>query len=49
MGTSTKIHFERDNLEMTPEECSAEILKTLYGYLPEDIRNNSKMGTVICY
>jgi molecular chaperone DnaK len=47
MGTSTKIHFERDNLEMTPEECSAEILKTLYGYLPEDIRNDSKTGTVI--
>jgi molecular chaperone DnaK len=47
MGSSTKIKFEYENLEMTPEECSSEILRTLYGYLPEDIRNDKKTGTVI--
>lgn len=45
MGSSTKIKFA--GIEMTPEECSAEILKTLYGYLPEDVRNDKKTGTVI--
>lgn len=29
MGTSQKKHFKRANLEMTPEEISAEILKSL--------------------
>lgn len=44
MGTNTKIHFDYNGMEMTPEECSSEILRTLYGYLPEDIRNDN--GTV---
>ena len=35
------------DLTMTPEECSAEILKVLFGYLPEEIRNNPDTGTVI--
>ena len=30
MGTSTKIKLPAVNLELTPEECSSEILKTLY-------------------
>jgi molecular chaperone DnaK len=47
MGTNTKIHFSYNNMEMTPEECSSEILKTLFGYLPEDIRNDDKTATVI--
>lgn len=46
IGTSTKIKFPALDLEMTPEECSAEILKTLYGYLSEDLRNDIA-GTVI--
>jgi molecular chaperone DnaK len=29
MGTSDKVHFERTNTDMTPEEVSAEILKSL--------------------
>lgn len=45
MGTSTKM--EVANQSMTPEECSAEILKVLYGYLPEEIRNDPNTGTVI--
>jgi molecular chaperone DnaK len=32
---------------MSPEECSAEILKVLYGYLPPEIRNDESTGTVI--
>ena len=47
MGTNTKIHFDYNNLEMTPEECSTEILRTLFSYLPEDIRNDEKTATVI--
>lgn len=45
MGSSTKIKLA--DTEMTPEECSAEVLKTLFGYLPEDVRNDKKTGTVI--
>lgn len=47
MGTSTPIKLSAVNLVMTPEECSAEILKVCFGYLPEEIRNNPDTGTVI--
>ncbi|MFO1322027.1 MAG: Hsp70 family protein [Burkholderiales bacterium] len=47
MGTSTPIHLRGVNLTLTPEECSAEILRTCFGYLPEDIRNDTDVGTVI--
>lgn len=47
MGTSTKVKISAIEKEFTPEECSAEILKTLYGYLPEEIRNSDSTGTVI--
>lgn len=47
MGTSTPIKLPAVNLTMTPEECSAEILKVLFGYLPEEIRNDPETGTVI--
>lgn len=47
MGTSQKIELEASNLTLTPEECSAEILKVLYGYLPEEIRNDPETATVI--
>lgn len=47
MGTSTPIKLPAVNLTMTPEECSAEILRLLYGYLPEEIRNDDSTGTVI--
>jgi molecular chaperone DnaK len=32
---------------MTPEECSAEILRVLFSYLPEEMRNSTEIGTVI--
>ena len=47
MGTSTPIHLPAINLIKTPEECSAEMLKVLFGYLPEEIRNTDATGTVI--
>jgi len=47
MGTSTPIKLPAVDLTMTPEECSAEILRLLYGYLPEEIRNDDSTGTVI--
>ena len=47
MGTSTPIEFPALGFTKTPEECSAEILKVLYGYLPEEVRNCSEAGTVI--
>lgn len=47
MGTSTPIKLPAANVTMTPEECSAEILRLCFGYLPEEIRNNPDTGTVI--
>jgi molecular chaperone DnaK len=47
MGTSTPLKLPAVDLIMTPEECSAEILRVLYGYLPEEIRNDNNTGTVI--
>jgi molecular chaperone DnaK len=47
MGTSTPIQLSAVDLTKSPEECSAEVLKVLFGYLPEEIRNDPETGTVI--
>ena len=47
MGTSTPIQLSAVNRTMSPEECSAEVLKELFGYLPEEIRDDPEIGTVI--
>lgn len=47
MGTCTPVNLQSIGITMTPEECSAEILKLLYGYLPEEMRNDPEVGTVI--
>lgn len=47
MGTSTPVRLAAVDITMTPEECSAEILKLCFGYLPEEIRNSGETGTVI--
>ena len=47
MGTNNRFDFKDAGLSFTPEECSAEILKVLFGYLPEEIRSDSKTATVI--
>jgi len=46
IGTNTPIRIPALNLALTPEECNAEILKVLYGYLPEGIRNDPETGTI---
>ena len=47
MGTSTPVKLPAVNLTMTPEECSAEVLRALYSYLPEEIRCDGDIGIVI--
>lgn len=47
MGTSTPIKLSAVDLIFTPEDCSAEIIKLCFGYLPEEIRNSDDTGTVI--
>ncbi len=46
-GTGTPVKLPAVNLSLTPEECSAEILRVLFGYLAEEIRNDSNTGTAI--
>lgn len=47
MGTSTPIELSAVDVTLTPEQCSAEVLKLLFGYLPEEIRSDRPPGTVI--
>jgi molecular chaperone DnaK len=47
IGTSTPIKLSDVGLMTTPEECSTEMLRVLYGYLPDRIRNDPETGTVI--
>ncbi len=47
MGTDEKITLKGAGITLTPEECSAEILKVLYGYLPEEIRSDPETPVVI--
>jgi molecular chaperone DnaK len=47
MGTSTPINLSAVGLVTTPEDCSAQILRVLFGYLPEEVRNDPDTGTVI--
>jgi molecular chaperone DnaK len=46
MGTSTPILLPAAGVSLSPEECSAEILKVLFGYLPEELRKGDT-GTVV--
>lgn len=47
MGTSTPINLSAVDLTMTPAECSSEVLRVLFGYLPEELREDPDVGTVI--
>ena len=47
LGTSMKFTLEASGEELTPEECSAEILRLLYGYLPREWQEDSETVTVI--
>lgn len=47
MGTSTMVKIPNLGKDLSPEECSSEILKTMFNYLPDEIRNDPDLGTVI--
>jgi len=47
MGTSTPISLPGVGQTMRPEECSAEVLRVLFGYLPDEVRNSPDTATVI--
>ncbi len=47
MGEDYLIELSDVNLTVTPEECSVDILKELFGSLPEEIRNSTDTGTVV--
>lgn len=47
MGTNTPINIPNLGHTISPEECSAEILKVLFNYLPEELRDSRDGGTVI--
>ena len=47
MGENTPIELLAVDRTQTPEECSSEILKELFSYLPEDLRKSEITGTVV--
>lgn len=47
MGTSTRVELSTANSVLTPQECSAEILRCLYGYLQQALGHDVPTGTVI--
>ena len=47
MGSNTNIEIPAAGQSLSPEECSAEILKLLFSYLPEEIRQQTGQGTVV--
>lgn len=46
MGTSTPVRLRGVADAMTPQDCSAEVLKALFAYLPEEVKSEV-VGTVI--
>lgn len=47
MGTNMPIKLSAVGKTLSPEECSAEVLRVLFGYLPEEVRTENGTGTVI--
>lgn len=47
LGTSMKFHLQNSQEVLTPEECSAEVLRLLFGYLPSEWRSSPETVTVI--
>ena len=47
LGTTRTYMFRDSGESLTPVECSAQLLRVLYGYLPEDVRNDPETVTVI--
>jgi molecular chaperone DnaK len=47
MGSQTNVNIPNLDKTLTPVECSADILKTLFKYLPDHIQNDPEVGVVI--
>ena len=47
MGTGKIFTLEDSGVKLTPVECSAMLLKVLFGYLPEEIRNDPETAVII--
>jgi molecular chaperone DnaK len=47
MGTNTPINIPNLEKSMSPEECSTEILKMLFNYLPDNMQRDQDAGVVI--
>ena len=47
MGTQTRFELSSAGVSLTPEECSAEILKVLFGYLPDSVQADPETSVVI--
>ncbi len=47
LGTTKTYRFQDADVSLTPVECSAQLLRVLYSYLPEDVRNDPETVTVI--
>ena len=47
LGTSMKYTLAASGETLTPEDCSAEILRLLFSYLPEEWRSGGETATVI--
>lgn len=47
MGTSTQFDLPNLGRSLSAEACSTEVLKVLYGYLPDAVRNSEETATVI--
>ncbi|MDR1084719.1 MAG: Hsp70 family protein [Deltaproteobacteria bacterium] len=47
MGTSTPVKLAAVEKTLTPQECSAEIIKVLFSYLPEEIQSDDRTAAVL--
>ena len=47
MGTNQVFELKDSGITLTPVECSAELLKAMFSYLPEEIREDPETAAVI--
>jgi molecular chaperone DnaK len=47
LGTNSEITFKSSGLKKSPEWCSSELLKKVFGYLPANVRQDPKTSVVI--
>jgi molecular chaperone DnaK len=47
LGTKKIFNFKASGIAMSPEECSAEIIKVLLGFVPNELKDNGNIKVVI--